>query len=58
MYLAHFVKYCLTMQKGRGRSTSKTQEVRPMSAGDVIALHLLIIAAITLGITIGRHLKK
>ena len=29
-----------------------------MSAGDVIALHLLIIAAITLGITIGRHLKK
>ncbi len=29
-----------------------------MSVGDILTLHLLIIAAITLGITIGRYLKK
>ena len=42
------------MQKGRGRSTSKTQGVRPMSVTETIALLMLVIAAITLG----NNLKK
>ena len=45
--------YCPQAREA-GPILSKTQEVRPMSAGEIIALLMLIIAAISLG----HNLKK
>ena len=50
--------YTTIKQEQAGPILSKFQEVRPVSVGEILTLHLLIIAAITLVITIGRHLKK
>ena len=54
-FLAYSVESCYTVNtRGRGQSSTRPEEARPMSIGEVIALLMLVIAAIKLG----HDLKK
>ena len=54
-FLAVFDKICYAVAaRGRGRSSTRPEEARPMSIGEVIALLMLVITAIKLG----HDLKK